>query len=157
MTGVQTCALPIYPERGPQIAEMLNGSLRSRGDAPTPVYVADTLGELGLFLRLADVVVMGGSFVPGIGGHNPMEPARLSRPILTGRYAFNAADVYAEMLAEACAIQALDGAALTRHLRGLLDNPPIARRMGEAALAYADRQGAALDEAMIRLDPLLPT
>ena len=36
---------------------------------------------------------MGGSFVPGIGGHNPLEPARIGRPILTGPHAFNAADV----------------------------------------------------------------
>ena len=135
---------------------MLGASLRSRGESPTSRHVADTLGELGLFMRLADVVVMGGSFVPGIGGHNPLEPARIGRPIITGRYAFNAADVYAEMFAEACAIEAPDGAALTRHLKGLLDNPMIARRMGEAALAFANRQGAALDEAMALLDPLLP-
>ena len=38
-------------------------------------YVADTLGELGLFLRLAPVVVMGGSFVAHVGGHNPLEAA----------------------------------------------------------------------------------
>lgn len=147
---------PRHPERGPEIAEMLGASLRSRGEPMARVYVADTLGELGTFMRLADVVVMGGSFVPGIGGHNPLEPARFGRPILTGRYAFNAADVYAEMFAQACAIEAADGAALTRHLTGLLQNPTIARRMGEAALVYANRQGAALEEAMTLLEPLLP-
>ncbi|MGZ3298866.1 MAG: 3-deoxy-D-manno-octulosonic acid transferase, partial [Asticcacaulis sp.] len=43
------------------------------------VYLADTLGELGLFFSLADMVVMGGSFLSGIGGHNPLEPARLGK------------------------------------------------------------------------------
>jgi 3-deoxy-D-manno-octulosonic-acid transferase len=147
---------PRHPDRGPEIADMLGASLRSRGEALTTIHVADTLGELGLFMRLADVVVMGGSFVPGIGGHNPMEPARLGRPILTGRYAFNAQDVYADMFSEVCAIEARDGPALSRHVRGLLDNPAIARRMGEAALAFAARQGAALDQALAHLDPLLP-
>ena len=146
---------PRHPERGAEIAAMLGGALRSRGEAMGPVYVADTLGELGLFFRLADIVVMGGSFVPGIGGHNPLEPARIGRPILTGRYVFNAADTYAEMFAEAAAIEAVNGTALTRHIRGLLDNPVIARRMGEAAMAYANRQGAALDQALTLLDPLL--
>jgi 3-deoxy-D-manno-octulosonic-acid transferase len=146
---------PRHPERGAEIAAMLGGALRSRGEALGPVYVADTLGELGLFFRLADFVVMGGSFVPGIGGHNPLEPARIGRPILTGRYVFNAADTYAEMFAEAAAIEATNGTALARHIRGLLDNPVIARRMGEAALAYANRQGAALDQALTLLDPLL--
>jgi 3-deoxy-D-manno-octulosonic-acid transferase len=121
-----------------------------------PIYLADTLGELGLFFRLAEVVVMGGAFRPGVGGHNPLEPARLGRPILTGPHAFNAADAYAGLFAEAAAIEAPDMAALERHVRGLLTYPAIARRMGEAALAYARRQGAALDEALARLEPLLP-
>lgn len=153
--GAVLILAPRHPERGPGIAAMLGGASRSRGDALAPVYVADTLGELGLFFRLADIVVMGGSFVPGIGGHNPLEPARIGRPILTGRHVFNAADTYAEMFAEAAAIEAANGTALTRHIRGLLDNPVIARRMGEAALAYANRQGAALDQALTLLDPLL--
>ena len=148
---------PRHPERGPEIAGELAATRRAAGEAPTgPIHVADTLGELGLFFRAADIVVMGGAFAPGIGGHNPLEPARIGRPILTGPHAFNAADVYAEMFAEACAIEAADGVALARHLRGLLDNPTIARRMGEAALAYAARQGAALDAAMGLLEPLLP-
>jgi len=45
---------------------------------------------------------------------------------------------------------------LARHVRGLLANPRIARRIGEAALSFAERQGAALDEALALLDPLLP-
>lgn len=148
---------PRHPDRGPALAEALGATRRAAGEAPRgPVHVADTLGELGVLFRLADVVVMGGSFVPGVGGHNPLEPARIGRPILTGPHAFNAAETYAELQAEAAAIEAADGAALARHLRGLLDNPRIARRMGEAALAYANRQGAALMQAVRLLEPLLP-
>ena len=99
---------------------------------------------------------MGGSFVPGIGGHNPLEPARIGRPILTGPHAFNAAEVYADLFALAAAIEAPDAPALTRHLRGLLDNPVIALRMGEAALSYTERQGQALDAALAALEPMLP-
>jgi 3-deoxy-D-manno-octulosonic-acid transferase len=148
---------PRHPERGPELAQSLGATRRGSGEPPSgAIHVADTLGELGLFFSLADIVVMGGGFAPGIGGHNPLEPARMGRPILTGPQVFNAADVYAEMCAEACAIEAADGAALARHIRGLLDNPMIARRMGEAALAYARRQGKALDRAMAQLEPLLP-
>ncbi len=148
---------PRHPDRGLEIAAQLGATRRSAGEPmDRPIHVADTLGELGLFFRLADVVVMGGSFIPGVGGHNPLEPARIGRPIVTGPHAFNAADLYAAMFAEACAIEAADGAALARHIRGLLDNPAIARRMGEAALAFAARQGAALDQALAQLEPLLP-
>lgn len=156
--------VPRHPERGPAVAQVLAGEglaagLRSRGEQPHPgmqAYVADTLGELGLFFRLADVVVMGGAFELGIGGHNPLEPARLGSAIITGAHMFNAQETYAEMFAEAAAIEATDGEHLARHMRGLIDNPRIARRFGEAAQAYADRQGRALDEALERLAPLLP-
>jgi len=148
---------PRHPDRGPEIAAALSATRRAAGEAPTgPIHVADTLGELGLFFRLADVVVMGGGFVPGVGGHNPLEPARIGRPILTGPHVHNAAELYADLFAEAAAIEAADRAALARHIRGLLDNTAIARRMGEAAQGYAARQGAALDQAMGLLAPLLP-
>src|SRR5206468_1446571 len=124
--------------------------------AATTAYVADTLGELGTLFSIADVVVMGGSFVGGIGGHNPLEPARLSCAIVTGRHAFNAADVYDAMFADCAAIEAADGDALARHIRGLLDNPLIAKRIGEAAQDFAGRQAQALDAAMALIEPLLP-
>jgi 3-deoxy-D-manno-octulosonic-acid transferase len=148
---------PRHPDRGADLAARFQASRRSAGEAPlVAIHIADTLGELGLFFRLADVVVMGGAFLPGIGGHNPLEPARIGRPILTGPHAFNAAEAYADLFAEAAAIEASDAPTLARHLRGLLDNPTIARRMGEAARAYADRQSAALEDALDRLWPLLP-
>lgn len=156
--------VPRHPERGAAvagdlIAAGLSTTRRSTGaepDAETQAYVADTLGELGLFFRIADAVVMGGSFVPDIGGHNPLEPARLGRAIVTGPHVFNAAEVYAEMFAEVAAIEAADGAALARHLRGLLTQPLIARRIGEAGLTYAEGQGEAFDRALALLAPLLP-
>ncbi|MDB5434132.1 MAG: 3-deoxy-D-manno-octulosonic acid transferase, partial [Phenylobacterium sp.] len=132
---------------------------RAAGEALEPAttaYVVDTLGELGAFYAVADAVVMGGSFVEGIGGHNPLEAARLEAAIVTGSHVFNARDIYAGMFAEAAAIEAADGVALARHIRGLLDNPVVARRIGEAAAAYAGRQGAALQAALALLEPLLP-
>src|SRR6202000_2039821 len=79
---------PRHPARGRDLADMLRAqglklSRRSIGEriaGDTEVYLADTLGELGLFFRLAQVVVMGGSFGEGVGGHNPLEPARLRPP-----------------------------------------------------------------------------
>jgi 3-deoxy-D-manno-octulosonic-acid transferase len=75
--------------------------------------------------------------------------------MITGPHVFNAREVYDELLAEAAVIEAAEPA-LARHLRGLLENPMIARRIGEAALSYADRQGAALAAALGALEPLLP-
>ncbi|HZZ70160.1 MAG TPA: 3-deoxy-D-manno-octulosonic acid transferase [Phenylobacterium sp.] len=155
---------PRHPDRGPGVAADLAArgfavARRGAGEAltaKTTAYVADTLGELGAFYAAADAVVMGGSFVEGIGGHNPLEAARLGCAIVTGPHVFNAREIYAEMLADTAAIEAFDAAALGRHLRGLLANPVIARRIGEAAQDYAGRQGAALTAAMALIEPLLP-
>lgn len=82
---------PRHVERGADIAALatamgLKAGLRSRGAAAgeVDVYVADTLGEMGLWYSLAGLAVVGGSLVPGIGGHNPLEPARLGCPFVAG-------------------------------------------------------------------------
>jgi 3-deoxy-D-manno-octulosonic-acid transferase len=162
--GALLVVAPRHPDRGPEVAAHLaqlgfKVARRAAGEpltAETTAYVADTLGELGALFTVADVVVMGGSLVAGIGGHNPLEPARLGKPIVSGPHVFNARDVYDEMFNEVAAIEAGDAQALARHIKGLLDHPMIARRVGEAAFAYAGRQGAALSAAMTLLEPLLP-
>jgi 3-deoxy-D-manno-octulosonic-acid transferase len=163
-TGALLIVAPRHPDRGDAVAALLaqmgfTVARRAAGEAPTAkttAYVADTLGEMGLFFRACDVAVMGGSFVPGIGGHNPLEPARLGVPILTGPDVFNAAATYDEMFDRVAAIRCANEADLARDLRGLLTEPLIAPRIGRAALAYAERQGAALGEALALLKPLLP-
>src|SRR6476661_6306197 len=89
--GLLTIIVPRHPHRGAEIAELaraatLTPALRSRGetlDARTDIYVADTMGELGLVYRLSPVVFMGGSLVEP-GGQNPIEPIKLGAAILHG-------------------------------------------------------------------------
>ena len=85
--GLLTLIVPRHPERGAGVAEIARAAglkvrLRSRGelpDATTDIYVADTVGELGLIYRLAPIVFVGGSLVKH-GGQNPIEPAQVSAP-----------------------------------------------------------------------------
>lgn len=96
---------PRHPERGDSLAGLLDCSglkiaRRTRGDPITPqtdVLLADTLGEMGLWYRLADTVYLGGGHAPGVGGHNPLEALRLGKPILTGPGVFNFADMMADL------------------------------------------------------------
>ena len=60
------------------------------------VYIADTLGELGLIYRLAPIVFIGGSLVPH-GGQNPIEAVKLKAAIMHGPHVFNFADIYSEL------------------------------------------------------------
>ncbi len=95
---------PRHIERGAAvealaIAQGFSAGRRSLGASPEglEVYVADTLGDLGLLYRLADLSIVGGSLVKGVGGHNPLEPARLGRPFLAGPHV-EAWPLYEEMV-----------------------------------------------------------
>ncbi|QXT39828.1 3-deoxy-D-manno-octulosonic acid transferase [Gymnodinialimonas ceratoperidinii] len=93
--------VPRHPERADEIAEHLQAegwrfARRSAGEEPTdvaPVFLADTMGELGLWYRLSPISFVGGSLV-AIGGHNPFEPAALGSAILHGPYVTNFVDIY---------------------------------------------------------------
>jgi 3-deoxy-D-manno-octulosonic-acid transferase len=99
-----TVIAPRHPDRGPGILEIAQGAglkvaLRSRGELPSPdtdIYVADTLGELGLIYRLAPIVFVGGSLASH-GGQNPIEPIKLGAAILHGPHVWNFAEIYADL------------------------------------------------------------
>ncbi len=104
--GAEVCALA--RERSLQIAQRsANGEIMPE----TGLYIADTLGELGLFYRLSDIAFVGGGITPK-GGHNPLEPARLGAAILHGPHTFNFVEIYNDM-------RAAGGAALVRNEREL--------------------------------------
>ena len=92
---------PRYPDRGKEIRNLLNSLglnsvLRSEGKLPgekDQVYIADTMGELGLWYKLANVCFVGGSLIQS-GGHNPYEPALLGCPIIHGKYFENFTEPY---------------------------------------------------------------
>jgi 3-deoxy-D-manno-octulosonic-acid transferase len=137
----------------------LDVARRSAG-APPPtapgVYVADTLGELGLFLRLAGIVVMGGGFAEGVGGHNPMEAASLGRAILTGPKVANAQALYDEMAQAGAVVRVADEPALAAELARLAAEPQAAAALGAAALAYAKAQAGRLEAVLPQILELVP-
>ncbi|XP_010243383.1 PREDICTED: probable 3-deoxy-D-manno-octulosonic acid transferase, mitochondrial isoform X1 [Nelumbo nucifera] len=89
-----TIIVPRHPQQGQQIAievqkEGLNVSLRSRDERicqRTNIYVVDTLGELRSLYKLTPIAVIGGSFLPGLAGHNISEAAAAGCAVLTGHY-----------------------------------------------------------------------
>ena len=97
--GLLTIIVPRHPQRGLQVAQALaplfRVARRAAGEVPAPdteIYIADTLGELGIFYRLTPLAVIGGSFVPH-GGQNPLEPARLGVAVLSGPHIGNFRDI----------------------------------------------------------------
>lgn len=161
--------VPRHPERGDAIAEALTHdgygfARRSHGQPicdQTDIYLADTLGELGLFLRLADVVVMGGSFAPAlgggaVGGHNPLEPARLAKPIVAGPDASNWQTVTRMLKQAGGLVSVLSPAELPSVVGPMLADPDAARDMGERARRSAEAAAAGLDRLWLALQAHLP-
>lgn len=167
----QVCLIltPRHPERGPHVAQALARegyafAVRSRVQTigpDTDIYLADTLNEMGLFLRLADVVVMGGSFAPAlglppVGGHNPLEPARLGRPAITGPDASNWAPVTAALSSAGGLTLVQAPSDLAAAITPLLADPAAAKAMGERARRAAAEAGGGLERLWAALQPLTP-
>lgn len=158
-----TLIAPRHPARGEAILAELQGmglkcALRSRGERPdreTEVYICDTIGELGLFYRLAGVVMVGKSFVRE-GGQNPIEAAKLACAILHGPNVGNFVDVYAMLDEAGGAALTSDSAELAAMLLALFGDPARLRAMARAAAGAVETEGGAADRIMQALAPLLP-
>ncbi len=160
--SVLTLIAPRHPSRAESIDAMLRGrglsvarrSARHDIAGNTDIYLADTLGELGLFYRLARIAFIGGSLVP-LGGHNPYEAARLGCAIFHGPDMSNAASS-ARALANACAAEIVrDAEALAGGVRRLMHDPAERERRAAAAKDVADSSRGALDAVMKAIAPWL--
>ena len=161
--GLLTMIAPRHPARGGAIQEMLRDrglgvARRSQGALPSgrdAVYLADTMGEMGVFYRLAPLVCVGGSFVPH-GGQNPIEPVQLGCAVLFGPCMTNFAEITAELLASGAAREVGDRAKLIEAVAGLLGDQTARARLAEAgAGVLARHRRKVADEALEALRPLL--
>lgn len=129
----ETCAIiaPRHPERADDIRRQLERgdwsfAQRSAGEQPdqtTRIYLADTLGEMGLWYALTDTVYLGGASVPDVGGHNPIEPFSFGKPIVSGPEHFNFSDMFAQLQTAGGLQIAETEAALADLLRDTLADP----------------------------------
>jgi 3-deoxy-D-manno-octulosonic-acid transferase len=149
---------PRHPERGEAVAKLAGGAPRRAPDEPigaAPVYVADTLGELGMLYTVAPVALVAGSLAPQLKGHNPIEPAKLGAAIVTGPYVESFQDIY-DALAAAGAVARVDSAAALAEavLRLWRDETARARQV-EAARAVTEQGAEAFAQTVAALAALL--
>ncbi|UTW10580.1 lipid IV(A) 3-deoxy-D-manno-octulosonic acid transferase [Marinobacterium rhizophilum] len=124
--------------------------------AAADVYLVDTMGELMGVYAAADVAFVGGSLVPR-GGHNPLEPAALGKPVLMGQQVFNFQAICDALERAGGLVRVADEQALTRELQRLLADRSLREREGRAARAFIEQNRGALERlyrevaAMLRL------
>ena len=163
--------VPRHPKRGDAVVEIFNRAglttaQRSQGQPLTPqteIYLADSLGELGLFFRLCDIVFMGKSLLSNNahgdsrgGGQNPLEPARLNCAIVQGSHTMNFADITERLRAAQAFCEVTDPQTLTDRLGDLLNDQDLCQRLAQAAASVADSESGALDRLSDAIAPLLP-
>ncbi len=172
-----TVIVPRHPERGPEIYKTLirQSPLKTRRrkpdvntdtgandapfilpDAETDIYIADTLGELGLFYRLVKIACIGRSLsLDGGGGHNPLEAALLDCYVLHGPNIQNLQEIYDLMNEHHVAEEIPDADGLYAVLYELLGNPDLLADKYNAARKFAKAQSHVLDQVIISIGPYL--
>ncbi|MCS0502298.1 3-deoxy-D-manno-octulosonic acid transferase [Ancylobacter mangrovi] len=157
-----TIIAPRHPERGLSVIALASEAgcpavLRSDGYLPdrgTSIYVADTIGELGLFYRLGPVALLGGSLVRK-GGQNPIEPIKLDTAILHGPHVTNFSDLYGALDASRGAAPVTDARSLAATAFTLLAERAVRQRMIEAGKTTVASFGGALERTLAAIDPYL--
>lgn len=160
--GLLTIIVPRHPDRGRDIYNIAERAgqvpaLRSQRQLPagnTQIYIADTMGELGLICSLAPVVLVGGSLVEH-GGQNPIEPIKLGAAVVHGPHVENFAEIYTALDASRGAVEVENLNELTNCIGHWLKNPTNRQAVTESAQKTVTRLGGALDRTIAVLEPYL--
>ncbi len=154
--------VPRHPERFLQVRELVEKSdltVVARTDnrpceAGTQVFLGDTMGELPLFYAASDIAFVAGSLIP-IGGHNLLEPAALSKPIISGPHVFNGQEI-ADMFVDqdACRI-VRDWSELADAVEQFLDDTERADAMGRNGFRLVEQNRGSMHRLLVLLEPLL--
>ncbi len=149
---------PRHPERGLDIAMLAhNAPMRSRGQSVNgaSVYVADTLGELGMLYALTPAAFVAGSLLPHLKGHNPAEPAKIGAAIVTGPYVESFQDLFDALFAADAAINAPDANAIATAIASLWRDSETRSRRVAAANAVIEAGAHALEATLTELNAVL--
>lgn len=158
-----TIVVPRHPERASEVESFYKDSPISfckRTEFKTPnsdtsIFLVDTLGELGLFYRVAPISCVGRSFSDdGGGGHNPLEPALLHSAVLHGPHIQNLQDIYDQMDAASAAIKVDNAENLGGTVARLLEHPAELASQRDAGFRFASGKSYVLDKVVEELEPL---
>ena len=162
VSNLTTLIVPRHPERGDKIAEILRRAemplaQRSKGElpnAPCQIYLMDTLGEMGLAYRVADIAFIGGTLVPH-GGQNPFEAAQLDCAILHGPHIANFEILFDNLTGKGAAAEITDAATLATQVNALFNNRAAIEQMSANAKTFSALMGGARQRMVDLLAPFM--
>ena len=155
--------VPRYPERFSRAAQLakaagLRTGLRSNGEAcsgHTQCFVIDTIGELMTYYACADIAFVGGSFGDQ-GGHNPLEPAALGKPVLLGPHMENASEIADQLIHCKAASRVGNQQEFLRTAEKILSDGALRDSMGQAGRNLVKRNRGALELTLKAVDSFIP-
>jgi len=155
-----TIIVPRHPERGLAVAQLCEDNnqkctLRSKGDNPDNIYIADTLGELGLWYRLSPVSLIGGSLCAGMGGHNLIEAAQLRSAILSGKFISSFTEEYAQFWREKAAICVNAPSGIADAVISVWEGAPETRNLVDNAYTITQDSTSILNVVTCEIDRFL--
>ncbi len=153
--GLLTLIAPRHPQRGAEIKTAienlgLKAALRSIDEKITPttdIYIADTIGEMGIWYNIAKIVFIGGSLIPH-GGQNFMEPSRVRDAVIVGPYMHNFTDAMNRAKKADAIIQVNDTEEMQEILEQLLSNKELLEAKCSLAYNWANSEAKVLDGIM---------
>lgn len=153
-----TIIVPRHPNRGQEIADEikkleLSTALRSKGEKlnkTTDIYIADTIGEVGLWYDIAKIVFIGGSLIPH-GGQNFIEPSRVRDAVIVGPHMHNFTDAMSRAKKADAVMQISDTLELQELLEQLLDNEQLLDAKCSLAYNWAASETKVLDGIMDKI------
>ena len=155
---------PRHPERFDGVCRIVTKSgctfLRrteqhGRLSSMVDILVADTLGELPVLYAAADVALVGGSLLRGLGGHNILEPCAVGVPVIFGPFMPNFEEISQLTITSGAGIQIQDIRELEQELSKLLCNPNLRSSMGECGIKMIRENAGATQRSLEILQPLM--
>jgi 3-deoxy-D-manno-octulosonic-acid transferase len=150
--------VPRHPERFTEVAKLCEKkgftvtrrSEQKSARVNSDIFLLDTLGELKLYYATVDIAFVGGSLVP-TGGHNMLEPAALSVPVLFGPYVHNFIEISERLLSKRAAVRVSDEKALAQEVVQLLQHPEKRDKMGSAGHSFVEQNRGAVKKITERI------
>ena len=160
--GLLSIIAPRHPQRGDSLVKQLNEmdltiAQRSQTQAinkETDIYLADTIGEMGLFYRLSDIAFIGGTITPR-GGQNPLEAARLDTAIFYGPSNQNFSEMFSLIREVDAGREIITQDDMTDMVDLLLSDPDFRKKLKTNALQLIDKNAGATDETLSAISPFL--
>ncbi len=160
-----TVIVPRHPGRGHEIGDIcdqynldpvMRRDIKRLPDMDTDIYIANTIGELGLFYHACPLACIGRSFSDdGGGGHNPIEAAMLGCGVLHGPNVQNLQEIFDDMDAAGAAIALSDKEDFRQKLEYYLSNPDALAQFQATGRDFAHAKARVIDTVMTYITPLI--